>query len=325
LAQAVWAQEGEGIRQEARAPRHAMPKKKPVKLPQVSGATPRREFQAKIASGRAGQSSCGGEDLLWEGGAFHLQRSILSPAEAHQLSEFLDASISLPLSFGGCSGSRSSSGGSGKVDGEHECAVSGKEWQVQSKEDILQDVKKAVLERRPWHREEDLDDAFLERRRRSERELRGDSGIHIILPDNRVRAMEDQLGSRIRAELLGEEEGFEHAVSAPSCLRRADESRAKAKAARRPRNPWYLPASYWYNPEALKDPSAERGGGFPYDSQILPKDQVESRDAEEQEREDSPGGEGRVRALTRREKETLQIVEAYKAYIKGHRLPHFLQ
>jgi len=196
------------------------------------------------------------------------------------------------------------------------------DWEVQSPEDILKEVRRAVLDRRPWHREEDLDDAFLERRRRNER---GDGGFHIILPDNRVRAVEDQLGSRVRAELLGEDAVEPVAPPLPRRPGRPEDGRPKGP--RRHRNPWYLPATHWYDPEAQKDPNAERGGGFPYDSQILSGGEAEPPHVEEQERggDAGSGGDGPVRALTRRDKETLQIIDAYKQYMKGHRLPHFLQ
>merc|ERR1711920_764325 len=167
-----------------------------------------------------------------------------------------------------------------------------------------------------------MGDAALERRRQIERQDRIDRGYHIILPDNRVRAMEDQLSRRVRAQLLDEDEGPEPQPPAPPKKSSQDECLAKV-GRRKVRNPWYQPANTWYS-KAAKDTGELRGGGFPYDSQILRSDADGNANVNENQ-----DGTGDGRALTNSEKKTLQIVDAYRVYMrdvmKGARLPHFLQ
>merc|ERR1719356_546698 len=130
--------------------------------------------------------------------------------------------------------------------------------------------------------------------------------------------MDAQISRRVRAQLMGEEEVPEPAPLPPQ--RRPDEGRGGPKGPRRPRNPWYLPPSTWYSSKAAKDVSDGNSGSFPYDSQILGEGSSGLPPSDEAD----PGGDGPHR-LTQREKETLQIVEAYKQHMKGSRLPHFLQ
>merc|ERR1712217_321245 len=137
------------------------------------------------------------------------------------------------------------------------------DWEVQPPEAIIQEVKQRVHERKPGRHE--LDESVLERRRQNDRQGRLDRGYHIILPDNRVRAMEDQLSRRVRAQLLDEDP--EPQPIAPTKKNSQEEELAK-KGRRKVRNPWYQPAHTWYC-KATKDMGVERGGGFPYDSQIL--------------------------------------------------------
>lgn len=231
----------------------------------------------------------------------------MSRDEVQNISHFMDSSLEMPSMF--------SAGATESVD----------EWQVQSVEAIIQDVKQRVHERKPWRKE--LDDEVLERRRQNERQGRLDRGYHIILPDNRVRAMEDQLSRRVRAELLGEEVPVETATAVPPAnTRRAEAS--KAKAVRKGGNPWYLPSKSWYSKSATKDGESQ-GLGFPYDSQILKTDGLYATACDNDlVVAKVVDGDGDARPLTQRDKETLQIVDDYRAYMKGgahasERLPHW--
>lgn len=290
-----------------------MPKKKPVQLPQVSGASPRSFDDQGDAQSFGGST----RRVLWDPatlpkgsiGDYSEFASTCLPAsvsreEAQSLSETLDSQL-----------------GSRAAVFEATNEQLGGEWEVQSPDDIIRDVRRAVQERKPWR--EEFDDAALERRRQIERQDRVDRGYHIILPDNRVRAMEDQLSRRVRAQLLDEEEGPEPPPVAPPKKSSQEESLAKI-GRRKVRNPWYQPAKTWYCKDLAKDMGESRGGGFPYDSHILHKTDGAAGGSEEPD-----NGDGSIRALTRREKETLQIVDAYRIYMrdtmKGARLPHFLQ
>jgi len=282
-----------------------------VRLPQVSGAMPGRGSQVEVEDARpsrrtgsrsVGETSVEDSDILLPGR--------LSQAEAQRLTEFLDASIDMPPSYSGeglglADDSSSTRSGSSRT----------------GTEEVLRDVRRAVLQRHGVNPDEDFDTIGLERNPRSTT-LPG--GVHIVLPDNRVRAVEDQLSRRVRAELLGDDAGSELPAKTTPRTKRPQEGRPTP---RRPRNPWYLPPSAWHNPEALKDPAAEPRGGFPYDSQILKNGEAESASFDDQERDANGGGDGQARVLTKREKETLKIVEEYRNYMKakGHRLPHFLQ
>lgn len=176
-------------------------------------------------------------------------------------------------------------------------------WQVQSVEDIIKDARQSVQVRHLQRIE--LDDAALERRRQSAQEQ--DQSFLIILPDNRVRSIEDHISSRVRALLLEEDEP-EAAPVAPKA--------AKTAASRKARAPWYLPPKTWFSGKVGIDPNEKASGGFPYDSVILG---ISPSTQEQELSTDAP------RRLTMRDKESLQIVEAYRHYMKGSRLPHFLQ
>merc|ERR1719413_268132 len=124
----------------------------------------------------------------------------MTSEEMRHLSQLVDSSLDMPSIFG-------SSGDPSATD-----------WEVQSPEAIIQEVKQRVHERKPWRHE--LDESVLERRRQNERQGRLERGYHIILPDNRVRAMEDQLSKRVRAQLLGESVPETTPAPAPSHTRR---------------------------------------------------------------------------------------------------------
>lgn len=219
----------------------------------------------------------------------------VSQDEVRSISEVLNRSLDAPLSLG---------------TGPSSATV---EWVVQSKEDILRDAKRCVQERKPWR--EEVDDASLERRRLSDRQDRVDRGYLIILPDNRVRSMDTQLSRRVRAQLFNEEEVPEAPQLGAPAQRRQEEN--KPRGPKRMRNPWYLPASSWYANTARKDPGKRESGRFPYDTLLRGEDGPPST---------APAAEDQETAgLTQRDKETLQIVEAYRQHMKGSRLPHFLQ
>lgn len=222
----------------------------------------------------------------------------ISVGDVKSLSEALDRSLDISAALG-----------PGRGDtGENE-------WDVQSQEEILRTARRCVQEKKPWR--EEVDDASLERRRQTDRI---DRGYLIILPDNRVRPMDAQLSRRVRAQLLGEEEVPE--VPALAAAPRRQEEK-KPRGPRRMRNPWYLSPGEWFAKNAATDPGKGEVGRFPYDQMLrgeAPAKSGASVVADEQE----PSGDGPHR-LTQREKETLQIVEAYKQHMKGSRLPHFLQ
>lgn len=246
----------------------------------------------------------------------------ISRDEVRSFSEVLDKSLELPLGpFAG-----SVLGGAS-------------EWEVQTKDDILKEVRQHVQAQKPWR--EEYDDAVFERRRQAERLESADRGCLIILPDNRVRAMDTQISRRVRAQLLGEEEVPEPPSWAAQ-QRRQEESRPKGP--KRVRNPWYLPPHTWFSNKAANDAGEGQTGSFPYDGQILRGESHATTTSgttasgrggggggsgagggqAAEEGGGELGGDGPHR-LTQREKETLQIVEAYKQHIKGSRLPHFLQ
>lgn len=178
----------------------------------------------------------------------------------------------------------------------------GDNWDIQSPEEIIQDVTQCVHARKPWRQK--LDDSFLDNKH-NERLDRLERGFHIILPDNRVRVMEDELSYRVRCTLLDmDPEEF-----APP-LQARPPPKSKTRKNRMRQNPWYLKPHSWYsskdNPNAE---STEKSNDFPYANIIL---NVPSEPKTE---------------LTPFQKENIGIVEPYKAWMKkdGHRLPHFLQ
>mmetsp|Transcript_22931 Transcript_22931/g.42491 ORF Transcript_22931/g.42491 Transcript_22931/m.42491 type:complete len:294 (+) Transcript_22931:76-957(+) len=191
---------------------------------------------------------------------------------------------------------------------------SAEDWQVQSPEEIIRDVKRYVHAMKPWRQE--LDDSILEKRRYQEKQDRLDRVFHILLPDNRVRAMEDELSTRVRGQILDDEEPKVEPVAAPPPQQRRLLEDIKAKGHKKVKNPWYMPAASWH-----KNTAAENTGDvretFPYANVILGLgEEPKSKSVDEQ---------ADPRELTVHQKETLGIVEAYKQYMKGSRLPHFLQ
>mmetsp|Transcript_7362 Transcript_7362/g.16108 ORF Transcript_7362/g.16108 Transcript_7362/m.16108 type:complete len:252 (-) Transcript_7362:77-832(-) len=145
--------------------------------------------------------------------------------------------------------------------------------EVQDVQDIIQEVRKLVHTQKPWRGE--YDEAVLERRAISERQEFYDRSFHIILPDNRVRAVEDRLSRRIRAQLLGEPEP---SADQAGTLRFAESGlHSPRRAQARPRAPWYLPAHSWYNRSSSKDvlgADGRRSSELPYYTQIA---RVEAR------------------------------------------------
>lgn len=181
------------------------------------------------------------------------------------------------------------------------------DWAVQNPKDIIMEVVQCVHERKPWRPK--LDDSILNQKH-NERQDRQDRGFHIILPDNRVRVMEDELSFRVRCSLLDIDPSEAEQPAPPS---RSDKS--KAKNSRMRQNPWYLKPGRWYSPsEKLKlENNEEDRNDFPYANVILNLQEEPIREGEKKV-EKPP--------LTTFQKENLDM---YKAYMKGLRLPHFLQ
>ena len=171
--------------------------------------------------------------------------------------------------------------------------------QVQSADEIIQEVRTHVFKQKPWRGE--YDESVLTRRA-SERQEFFDRSFHIILPDNRVRAVEDRLSRRIRAQLLGESDvggsdasmvngvgaaatsawGQGHSIVASA---RFGESKERPKRPIRPRNPWYLPPNSWHTGAAAGDGVSGDGlggGEFPYYAQISKPDAKPGSTAEHQ-------------------------------------------
>lgn len=211
------------------------------------------------------------------------------------------------------------------------------DWEIQSPEDIIQEVKSCVQARKPWRQE--VDEEQLESHRHASKHDRSDGGFHIILPDNRVRAVEDHINRRLRAQLLGEEVSE---ALLESALPRAPNKQPpwnrrpqlQGQTPRRVRNPWYLPSTIWFTEQVGVDPFAVGSGGFPYDTRILgkaaaPKQASASQKQASYKDEDSrPYDENNPRPLTQKEKESLQSAEFrkwMKVQYEGSRLPHCLQ
>mmetsp|Transcript_63376 Transcript_63376/g.163051 ORF Transcript_63376/g.163051 Transcript_63376/m.163051 type:complete len:266 (+) Transcript_63376:80-877(+) len=265
-----------------------MPKKKPVKLPEVYGATPRGHGDSRIPLPLAS---------LGESSPTRNFAQSVSHDYARKLAEGLDSSFEIPPGLG--------KGGTQDSD-----------WEVQSPEDILREVRQRVQDMKPWR--EELNDSLLEKRRQSDRQAQADRGYLIILPDNRVRAMEDQLSSRVRAQLLGET-----GAPGPTQASPRPPEEAKPKGPRRSRNPWYLPSKSWYKQQRDKD--EDEGEGFPYDS----KQRGTGKDAPTFSECEKGDGDRPAGPISQKDKDTLQIIEEYRQYMKhekaGQRLPHFLQ
>lgn len=290
-----------------------MPKKKPaVKLPQVDGASP-RSLDGTLDQVGAGDLKQ--RRVLWDPSTLPddeastcqepsevstaLPASI-SREDARNISEALERAVQVPSTFA-----------AGVV------GLTG-DWEVQSPEEIIHEVQKRVQERTPWSGS--FDDSAMEKRRETERKTRLDHACHILLPDNRVRAMEEQLSRRVRAQLLDEEEPPEPAPQPTHHRTPRGQKKETGKPKKKVvRNPWYLPAKTWYDPKANMDTSEGAGGGFPYDSQSRPEP------AREEEEDAGAGSDDKPRYLTRKDKESLQSVQAFVSFMKGQRLPYFLQ
>jgi len=178
----------------------------------------------------------------------------------------------------------------------------GDNWEIQSPEEIIQEVTQHVHARKPWRQR--LDDSFLEHKH-NERLDRLERGFHIILPDNRVRLMEDELSFRVRCSLLDIDP-----EDVPPEPQPRPPQKEKSKEQRKQQNPWYLKPHSWYSSkDKLNAESTKQNNDFPYANAIL---NVPSEPKTE---------------LTPFQKENIGIVEPYKAWMKkdGHRLPHFLQ
>jgi hypothetical protein len=177
------------------------------------------------------------------------------------------------------------------------------DWEVQSVAEIVDEVTRVVQERKPWrHR---LDDSVLNIKH-NERQDRLERGFHIILPDNRVRVMEDELSYRVRCSLL---DISPDEAEPPPPPRRPERYRSKHQRMRS--NPWYLKATSWYCPkERLKaEADQEDSNDFPYANVIL------NLPADRKNDEPPPA------QMKEFQKENLDM---YKAWMKGSRLPHFL-
>ncbi|CAJ1458116.1 unnamed protein product, partial [Effrenium voratum] len=195
------------------------------------------------------------------------------------------------------------------------------EWSIQGPEDIIQEAKRSVQARKQCP---EPDDAL--ETKPWEHQDTADKGYHIILPDNRVVAVENQLSRRLCDELLGNaprepkvKEELELREPKPRRRQAPDEvyitepeEPDRALGGRRKmRNPWYLPPTVWYNGEMGKDPKEQAPLGFPYDTLL-----GESRHGPPQD-EAPPIGD----------KDISQLLDTAKKHFQaqGHRLPHFLQ
>lgn len=225
----------------------------------------------------------------------------LSMDEAEHLSIMLDNTLEVPVDpVLGSAGMAS---------------TSFEEWGSQTPQEIIQEAKALLHERFGV-----LDDSVLEKQKTEEPPQLDKSSL-IVLPDNRVRSMEDRVSDRMRALLLHEEEVPEElketAPAASMASRRPSDSKRKAV-----RNPWYIPPTDWYSEKAIQMAAKEGSEVFPYDAL-----------SEVVEDEPPPGtaieGEGEPRRLTKQDRETLHICDAYRKHLDSHkpklRRPHFLQ
>jgi len=282
-----------------------MPKKKPS-LPPIGGASPRSPPWSAQSTGSAGYRETDERRVSWDEDAFGKANTFKSlhvlsqsePSTAAPLDMSHDearvASMMLDDSLHAASGQSTAPA----------TVNAGDNWEVQSPDEIIGDVTQYVHARKPWRRK--LDDSFLEHKH-NERLDRLERGFHIILPDNRVRVMEDELSYRVRCLLLDIDP---EDAPAPPPPRRPEKSKPKNNKMRQ--NPWYLKPRSWYDKLSKDNPnreSTEKSNDFPYASTIL-----------------NVAGEPKIE-LTPFQKENMGIIEPYKAWMKkdGHRLPHFLQ
>lgn len=225
----------------------------------------------------------------------------LSREEVQGLSRFVAGADDLPSIFG--------------VDeGE------GVSWEPQKPEEIIADARRVVHERNP--RRKEIDDAIFDKPA-TDRQDHNNRGYHIMLSDNRVRAMDEHFSRRVRQQLLGETvnegDSEKKPVQSARTPRKPEQSLGKAAKPSKGVNPWYQHPKTWFSNKADRD-NANKGGGFPYDGLILKTEGVYGK------HDDQFVGEADgARPLAKSEKESLQIVDAYRVYMQGNRLPHFLQ
>lgn len=198
----------------------------------------------------------------------------------------------------------------------------GGEWQPQTVDEVLDDARRHIFARKPWARDVDLDG----RVKLAPNTMKDD--FHVILPDNRVQCMTYQVSKSVRLELLGlshqsvEREARSQSRSTSRQAGVEERSRVPREGTRpvKGNTPWYLPATSWFSKQEHQDDEGS-GLGFPYDGFILGtegrygkrKDVLEVDDPER-------------RPLSTRDMEELQsIVDEYRKYMVGERLPHFLE
>lgn len=227
----------------------------------------------------------------------------MSRDDMRSLSEVLDKSLENPSAFG-------------SVGREINTT-----WDVQSKEDILKEVKQQVQAQKPWRQY--VDEAEMERRRKSDRQDRMGGGFFVIMPDHRVRAMDTMISRRVRAQLFDDKEDSDDLASSSRRSRRRKDARSveegKPKPTRKVRNPWYLPAQTWYTKQKGKDVADSELGRFPYDVEILRAQGLHGGTDDDNDHRLDGRPPKKVAEI-----ESLQIVDAYKQHMRGLRLPHFL-
>lgn len=266
-----------------------MPSKRPVKLPKVS--TPRDPgLGAPSPRSPTLLASLGEGDPTVR---FSNKEDSVPRERARKLAEALDTSFDLPPGL--------------------KASLAENDWKVQSPQEILAEVRQRVQELKPWR--EALDEGLLDAQRQGQSD---DRGALIILPDTRIRSVEEDLSRRVRAQLLGEPLSAEPSSATP----RKPIAEKKARGPRKVRNPWYLPAKSWYVRQGAKD-GVEREG-FPYENGAAAPSQMSSEGGDAEW-----AGEDAVRGSPK-DKDAQQVIEEYRLYMKqdknaGHRLPHFLQ
>lgn len=261
-----------------------MPKKRPVRLPKLQGATPRsseyawhaapvpekcpseadhHEADLDLHSTRifSCQLLSDSENIDWGKG-----RSAISLDDARSFSDFLErAGLQLPRPEPGAE--------EGEAHGD---------WVAQSPEAVLHDALDLVQRRNPRAR-------GLEFRRESKEKGGGmalvqkeaercskaghhvdldapqawdleDLGGHITMPDYRVRTVDGRLGRRVASQLLEEDELQPRREASPA-------PRKPSSKQRRFQNPWYMPPGSWYS--GAGDTSSSRGSVFTYERKEL--------------------------------------------------------
>ncbi|CAK0846508.1 unnamed protein product, partial [Prorocentrum cordatum] len=116
----------------------------------------------------------------------------------------------------------------------------------------------------------------------------------------------DQLSARVRARLLDQiGSGPSEPPRAPRPPRRRPQADSRPRAPPKPRTPWYLPPDKWFSKEASGETGEGGSVGFPYDGRYNARTAALDQDG---------GAEGGP--PSQREKESLQIVEAYRQYMR---------